>query len=199
MERIRILLLIARLIQNLGGVIMFAVTVIMSSHYVPVFGAMNALIGGIGLFSFKRPNDVHWHLMLSLDWLALLANITQCVICALTANYEYCYYSWGGAMMFCVITWVATIMSGMTLVANLIILLHTHRLKAKGVLQGQHSDGQKWREDPKYTDSPGVKTSFIIEDGQISEAETSTRAYWRSVFPIIPLLRQFTHGLQPLK
>lgn len=56
------------------------------------------LIGAVGMFAFKRPRDVHWHLTLMLDWLALIL-ILYCTVvghvpesddcCSQQADVEY--------------------------------------------------------------------------------------------------------------
>lgn len=63
------------------------------SHYIyagtnPFFAATGSsaaivlLNGCIGFFAFKRPNDVHWHLTLTLDWLAVVLSLALCVVSA---------------------------------------------------------------------------------------------------------------------
>lgn len=45
--------------------------------------ACNAIImldGGVGLFAWRRPSDVHWHLTLSLDYLTLVVGLVSCAV-----------------------------------------------------------------------------------------------------------------------
>ena len=128
----------ARLAQILSSaVVLIASMVSCFTHYDNFFhsfsAACSALIlysAGIGMFAFRRPRDIHWHITLTLDWLSLplgLLTVAWATLAAIWSGYLVSH-SYAAA------TIAIAVCSYITVVATLVPIIRTHRLKKAGKL-----------------------------------------------------------------
>ncbi|KAK5172240.1 uncharacterized protein LTR77_003878 [Saxophila tyrrhenica] len=149
-----------------------------------VFSSMTVLVGAIGLFAHKRPNDIHWHLTLGLDWFAFaisLANLPLSTVLIPPGYYDTIRY----------VAIPTTIVALIVFLASLVPIIRTHRLKKRGMLPPRNSPKENWylmedavsayqRPSSTYPSSTQQPSNYVHQPSQAA-SRAGTTARWSGV------------------
>ncbi|KAK3719029.1 hypothetical protein LTR37_004592 [Vermiconidia calcicola] len=92
------------------------------------------VFGIVGMFASVRPNDIHWHLVLTLDWMAFWSSVVTCALFAVvTAS--------GSNLLLYIF---ADICAFVLLLALLLPIIRTHRLRKQCKLPAPHTQRHMW-------------------------------------------------------